>query len=335
VSPSVLVTGGAGYIGSHACKALAAAGYTPVTLDNLVHGHRSAVRWGPFVQGELADEHLVRRVLHDHAIRAVMHFAGYAYVGESMQQPGKYFQNNFSATVTLLNAMRAENVDCIVFSSTCATYGIPAAVPIDEDHPQQPVNPYGESKLFVERLLGWFAAAHPLRYAALRYFNAAGADADGEIGEDHEPETHLIPLAIDAALGLRPPVPVFGSDYPTPDGTAIRDYVHVTDLALAHVAALERLERDSESMRINLGTGHGHSVREVIGMIEEVGGRAVPLKEAPRRPGDPPELVAAKGRAQELLGWTPRHSDLRNIIATAWTWHQRHKERPRDAVAAD
>ena len=335
MSPGVLVTGGAGYIGSHACKALAAAGYTPVTLDNLVYGHRAAVRWGPFIHGELGDEHLVRRVLRDHAIQAVIHFAGYAYVGESMQKPGKYFQNNFSTTVTLLNAMRAEGVQHIVFSSTCATYGIPQSMPIAEDHPQRPVNPYGESKLFVERLLGWFAAAHGMRYAALRYFNAAGADADGEIGEDHDPETHLIPLAIDAALGRRPPVSIFGTDYPTPDGTAIRDYVHVTDLARAHVTALERLHAGADSMRLNLGTGQGHSVRDVIRMIEEIGGCPVPVVEAPRRPGDPPELVAASGRAKELLGWAPRHSGLRNIIATAWVWHVAAAARDRAVAAAD
>jgi UDP-arabinose 4-epimerase len=321
VGPSVLVTGGAGYIGSHACKALAQAGYTPVTLDNLVNGHRSAVRWGPFVRGELADEPLVRRVLREHRIQAVMHFAGFGYVGESMQAPGKYFSNNVCGTIALLNAMRAENAKCLVFSSTCATYGIPQVVPIDEDHPQLPVNPYGESKLFVERALGWFHAAHGLRYATLRYFNAAGADADLDTGEDHEPETHLIPLAIDAALGSRPPVSIFGTDYDTPDGTAIRDYIHVTDLAAAHVLALRRLLSGAASMQVNLGTGCGHSVREVIRAIEEVSGRQVPVREAPRRPGDPPVLVAACGRASRLLGWTPVHSDLANIVATAWRWH--------------
>ena len=332
---SILVTGGAGYIGSHACKALAQAGYTPVTLDNLVYGHQAAVRWGPFVHGDLDDEPLVRRVLRDHAIQAVMHFAGYAYVGESMQEPGKYFRNNFGSTVTLLDAMRAENVHSIVFSSTCATYGIPISLPIGEDHPQQPVNPYGESKLFVERLLGWFSAAHGIRYAALRYFNAAGADAQGETGEDHDPETHLIPLAIDAALGRRPCVSIFGADYDTPDGTAIRDYIHVTDLALAHVQALRRLQAGHDNLRLNLGTGNGHSVREVIRMIEEVGGRPVPATEAPRRPGDPPELVAASASAKALLDWVPRHSDLRNIISTAWSWHSSQAARNRPAVAAD
>ena len=332
-APNVLVTGGAGYIGSHACKALASAGYTPVTLDSLVYGHRRAVRWGPFVQGDLADGPLVRRVLREHRIQAVLHFAGYAYVGESMLAPGKYFQNNFSNSVTLLDAMCDEAVDCIVFSSTCATYGIPQTIPIDEDHPQLPVNPYGESKLFVERMLHRFSEAHGVRYAALRYFNAAGADADGEIGEDHEPETHLIPLAIDAAQGRRPDVSVFGTDYPTPDGTAVRDYIHVTDLALAHVQALQRLLAGDRCLRVNLGTGQGHSVREVVRMVEAVGGRPVPIQEAPRRAGDPPELVAASARAREVLGWSPQHSDLRNIIATAWRWHSSHHAREHAAAA--
>ena len=332
---NILVTGGAGYIGSHACKALAQGGYAPVTLDNLVSGHRSAVRWGPFVRGELADGELVRRVLREHRIKAVLHFAAYAYVGESMREPGKYFANNFGNSLTLLEAMRAEGVNCMVFSSTCATYGVPQNVPIDEDHPQHPVNPYGESKLFVERMLGWFGAAHGLRHAALRYFNAAGADADGDTGEDHDPETHLIPLAIDAALGTRPPVAIFGTDYPTPDGTAVRDYIHVTDLAAAHVEALRRLQAGAANMRLNLGTGRGHSVRDVIRAIEEVGGRPIPVTEASRRPGDPAMLVAASGRAATSLGWTPRHSDLRNIIATAWRWHSSQRARTRAAAVAD
>ena len=332
---NVLVTGGAGYIGSHACKALAQGGYTPVTLDNLVYGHRSAVRWGPFVRGDLADGVLLRRVLREHRIRAVMHFAAYAYVGESMLEPGKYFANNFSNSVTLLEAMRAEGVDCMVFSSTCATYGIPRALPIDEAHPKQPVNPYGESKLFVERMLERYRAAHGLRYAALRYFNAAGADPDGELGEDHDPETHLIPLVIAAARGRGPHVSIFGTDYPTPDGTAIRDFIHVTDLAHAHVTALRRLLANGKSMRLNLGTGQGHSVREVIRMVEEVGGHSVPVKEEARRPGDPPELVAAAGKARETLGWVPRRSDLRNIVSTAWRWHASREAFNRASAAAD
>jgi UDP-arabinose 4-epimerase len=251
-----------------------------------------------------------------------------------MLKPGKYFHNNACNTVSLLNAMQAEGVGSIVFSSTCATYGVPRVVPIDEHHPQCPVNPYGESKLFVEKMLEWYRVAHDLRYAALRYFNAAGADPDGEIGEDHEPETHLIPLVIDAAQGRRREVSIFGTDYPTPDGTAIRDYIHVTDLALAHVQAVDRLLNGGESLRLNLGTGQGHSVRDVIRMVEDVGGRPVPVREAPRRPGDPPELVAAVGRAREALGWVPRHSDLRTIVSTAWRWHESCQARLRAAAAA-
>ena len=334
MSNSILVTGGAGYVGSHACKALAVAGYVPVTLDNMVYGHRSLVRWGPLVEGNAGDEALVRSVIREHSITAVMHFAGFAYVGESVDQPGKYFSNNFSQTVHLLEAMRAENVSRFVFSSTCATYGVPLSMPIAEDHPQKPVNPYGESKLFVERVLEWMSSAHDLRYASLRYFNAAGADADGEIGEDHEPETHLIPLAIEAALGRRPPLKIFGTDYSTPDGSAIRDYIHVSDLAAAHVAALARLSSYPENLKLNLGTGRGHSVREVIRAVEEVGRRKVPTSEAPRRAGDPPHLVAASGKAKSLLGWTPRHSDLSNIVRTAWAWHSRQRQTPTAAAAA-
>ena len=332
---NVLVTGGAGYIGSHACKALAEAGYAPVTIDNLVYGHPTAVRWGPLVRGDIGDGALVRRVLREHRIKAVMHFAAYAYVGESMQEPGKYFENNFCNSVTLLEAMRVEGVNVLVFSSTCATYGNPRTLPIGEDHPQQPVNPYGESKLFVERMLARFGAAHGLRYAALRYFNAAGADADGELGEAHDPETHLIPLVIGAAQGRRPRVSIFGTDYPTRDGTAVRDYVHVTDLASAHVTALRRLQAGSECLRLNLGTGRGHSVREVIRMVEDVSGCSVPVREAPRRLGDPAELVAASARAGEMLGWVPRHSDLRNIVTTAWRWHVGFEARYPALAAAD
>ncbi len=331
---TVLVTGGAGYIGSHACKSLALSGYTPVTLDNFVYGHRSAVRWGPLIEGDVGDEALVRHVLRQERIAAVMHFAGYAYVGESVRSPGKYYRNNASNTAVLLEAMRAEGVRDIVFSSTCATYGVPRAMPIAEDHPQHPVNPYGESKLFVEHMLEAFRVAHELRYAALRYFNAAGADADGALGEDHEPETHLIPLVVDAARGARPSVSIFGTDYPTPDGTAVRDYVHVTDLADAHVGALEKLRAGSAALRLNLGTGVGHSVREVIRMVEIVSGLPVPAKDAPRRAGDPPELVAASGKARDVLGWVPRHSDLANIVATAWRWHTRAGTSPRKSVAA-
>ena len=320
----VLVTGGAGYIGSHTCKALAAAGYSPVALDNLVHGHRWAVRWGPFEQADLADREAIERVLRRHDIGAVIHFAAYAYVGESMADPGKYFRNNVAHTLNLLEAMRAVGVGRIVFSSTCATYGVPEAVPIAEGERQLPVNPYGESKLFIERALYWQGAAHGLRWTALRYFNAAGADPDGEIGEDHDPETHLIPLAIETALGRRRELQVLGTDYPTPDGTAVRDYVHVTDLADAHVRALRHVESEGPSGALNLGTGRGHSVREVIAMVERVSGRKVNARNAPRRAGDPPVLVAAPGRARELLGWEPRWSSLETIVQTAHRWHSAH-----------
>ena len=322
---NVLVTGGAGYIGSHACKALAQAGFTPVTLDSLVNGHRDAVRWGPFVLGDLADEQLVRSTLRKHRIEAVMHFAAFAYVGESMYEPGVYLRNNVSNSIELLNAMHAEGVRHFVFSSTCATYGIPDVSPIDERQPQLPVNPYGESKLMVERALHWFGLAHDLRYVALRYFNAAGADPDGEIGESHDPETHLIPLVIEAAQGRRSAVSIFGTDYDTPDGTAIRDYIHVSDLARAHVAALEFLRGGGASACVNLGTGTGHSVRDVIEMVEAVGGQTVPVVEQSRRPGDPPALVAAGAKANDLLGWTPTCSDLRSIVTTAWEWHAREQ----------
>ena len=317
----ILVTGGAGYIGSHTCKALAAAGCLPVTLDNLVNGHRAAVRWGPLAEVDLADRAAIERVLREHAIVAVVHFAAYAYVGESMSDPARYFRNNVINTLNLLEAMQAMGVGRLVFSSTCATYGIPATVPIAEDQVQRPVNPYGESKLFIERALHWHEQAHSLRWMALRYFNAAGADPEGEIGEGHDPETHLIPLAIEAALGRRAELQVMGTDYATPDGTALRDYIHVSDLADAHVRALGHLESGGESGALNLGTGTGHSVREVIAMVQHVCGRAVPHRNAPRRAGDPPALIAAPGRAQALLGWQPRHSDLETIVRTACAWH--------------
>jgi UDP-glucose-4-epimerase GalE len=320
---AVLVTGGAGYIGSHTCKALARAGHLPVTLDNLSHGHKAAVRWGPLVQGDTRDRGVVERALREHRIDAVVHFAAHAYVGESMRDPGKYFGNNVTGSLALLDAMRACDVRKIVFSSTCATYGIPRSLPIVEDHPQDPISPYGESKRAVERALHWYGAAHALRSVTLRYFNAAGADLDGEIGEEHEPETHLIPLAIGAALGTRAPLQVCGADYPTPDGTAVRDYVHVSDLADAHARALDYLDAGGESVVLNLGTGRGHSVRAVIAAVERSARRPVPRCDAARRTGDPAGLVADPGRACELLGWAPQCSDLETIIDTAWRWHAR------------
>ena len=323
MSKAVLVTGGAGYIGSHAAKALARAGYSPVVLDNLVYGHREAVRWGPLVEGDVGDRALVAQTLRRFGVEAVMHFAAFAYVGESMTAPERYFANNVVNSLALLDAMREAGVRRLVFSSTCATYGVPEGVPIREDMPQRPVNPYGESKLMVERLLHWEGVAHGLRHASLRYFNAAGADAEGEIGEQHEPETHLIPLILDAALGRRAQIDIFGTDYPTPDGSAVRDYIHVDDLAAAHVLALGHLERGGDSLALNLATGQGHSVREVIAAAERVTGRRIAQREAPKRPGDPPALVADATRARAVLGWTPRRSDLDSIIATAWAWHRR------------
>jgi UDP-arabinose 4-epimerase len=324
----VLVTGGAGYIGSHTCKALAAAGHTPVVLDNLSAGHRSAVKWGPLVIGDIADRALLRRTLRRFEIGAVIHFAAHAYVGESIERPRKYFDNNVVGTLALLDAVLDAGVDKLVFSSSCATYGVPRRLPIAEDHPQHPINPYGASKLFVENILSWYERAYGLRYTNLRYFNAAGADPDGEIGEDHSPETHLIPLVIAAAQGRNAAIEIFGTDYDTADGTAVRDYVHVCDLAAAHVKALDRLLAGAASASINLGTGRGHSIRDVILAVEAVSRRAVPVIEAGRRPGDPPALIADPQLGQSLLGWKPLKSDLPTIVATAWAWHERQDLAP-------
>ncbi len=318
----VLVTGGAGYIGSHTAKALARQGHEPVVFDNLSLGHREAVKWGPLVEGDLADAEALRAALRQHRIEAVIHFAAYAYVGESVVNPRKYFANNVSNALMLLGAMLDEGVRRVIFSSTCATYGVPRAVPINEEHPQQPVNPYGEAKLFVERALRWYGEAYGLQWVALRYFNAAGADLDGELGENHEPETHLIPLAILAALG-GPSLRVMGTDYPTPDGTAIRDYIHVADLADAHVKGLDYLARGGASIALNLGTGRGYSVREVVAAVARAAGRSVAVEDAPRRAGDPPELVADARRAIATLGWQPRWSSLDSICSSAFRWLER------------
>ena len=320
----ILVTGGAGYIGSHTAKLLAAAGHEPVIFDDLSQGHEWAVKWGPLERGNLSDPIRLGEVFAGRKMDAVVHFAANALVGESMTNPAKYFQNNTVGSLNLLNAMREAGVGTIVFSSTCATYGNPVRVPIDETHPQTPVNPYGESKLMVEKILRWYGDSYGLRWMALRYFNAAGAAPDGEIGEDHDPESHLIPLVIGAALGNRPPVKIFGTDYPTPDGTAVRDYVHVMDLADAHLRAIERLRAGTASQAINLGTGRGHSVKEVIDTVARVGGRPVPAIESPRRPGDPPELVAAPTRARDVLGWTCLYPDIETIVRHAWAWHEKH-----------
>ena len=321
MSEAVLVTGGAGYIGSHACKVLARAGYRPVVFDNFSRGHREAVRWGPLIEGSLAERGKLAAALARHRISVVMHFAAYAYVGESVTDPALYYANNLGGSLSLLEAMREARVGKIVFSSTCATYGTPAQVPIRETLPQLPVNPYGETKLAIERALHWYGEAYGLRWVSLRYFNAAGADPEGEIGERHEPETHLVPLVLAAAIGERPQVEIYGTDYPTPDGTAIRDYIHVQDLAEAHLRALEHLGAGGQSAALNLGTGRGHSVREVIRAAEAVSGKSIPCRETARRPGDPPVLVADPGLAAELLGWRARISDLETIVRTALAWH--------------
>ena len=318
---AVLVTGGAGYIGSHACKALARAGFRPVTYDSLVYGHAEAVRWGPFIEGDLADRDKLLATMREHAVSAVMHFAAFAYVGESVSKPEIYFRNNVVNAVNLLDAMLAAGIPHIVFSSTCATYGTPERVPIGEDTPQRPINPYGETKLIVERMLHWYGNAYGMKFCALRYFNAAGADPDGEIGENHDPETHLIPLMLDAALGRRPQLEIFGSDYATADGTAVRDYIHVQDLAEAHVRAIAYLQNGGDSVALNLGTGHGHTVKEVVQAAERITRRSVPHRYVARRAGDPPALVADASRAREVLGWEAKISDLDSIIATAWAWH--------------
>jgi UDP-glucose-4-epimerase GalE len=323
MAQSVLVTGGAGYIGSHACKVLARAGYHPVVFDNLSRGHREAVRWGPLVEGDLADRNQLVSALESHQVAAVMHFAAYAYVGESVADPATYYRNNLGGSLSLIEAMRETGVDKIVFSSSCATYGIPVVCPIRESEPQLPVNPYGETKLAIERALHWYGEAYGLRSVSLRYFNAAGADPEGEIGELHEPETHLVPLVLQTALEQRSHVDIYGTDYPTEDGTAIRDYIHVEDLAEAHLRALDHLCAGSESTALNLGTGRGHSVREVIAVAESVCGRAIPRREGARRPGDPAVLVADPSRAAEHLGWRPQRSDLQTIIGTALAWHKR------------
>jgi len=314
----ILVTGGAGYIGSHTAKCLAQAGYQPVVIDNCQRGHRDAVQWGPLVEADIADRDALDRIFSEYSIHAVLHFAAFAYVGESMHNPGLYFQNNVAKSLALLEAMQARGVRKIVFSSTCATYGNPKTIPIAEDHPQEPVNPYGESKRMVERLLHWYGQVHGFQWVALRYFNAAGADPEGQLSENHDPETHLIPLAISAALGSGQTLEIYGTDYDTPDGTAIRDYLHVTDLATAHVAALRYLDHGGASTAFNLGTGHGHSVREVIEMVERVSGRKAAVKEVGRRAGDPPCLIADAKKSAAFLAWVPTHSTLEEIVQTAW-----------------
>jgi UDP-glucose 4-epimerase len=326
VKPTILVTGGAGYIGSHAVLALQQAGYEVVVLDNLVYGHRDIaedVLKVELVVGEVGDRPLLDQLFSTHSIAAVMHFAAYAYVGESVTEPAKYYRNNFVGTLTLLEAMLAASIKTFVFSSTCATYGVPTIVPIPEDHAQNPINPYGATKLMVERVLKDFDQAYHLKSVCFRYFNAAGADPEGRLGEDHNPETHLIPLVLLAALGKRDSISIFGTDYPTPDGTCIRDYIHVTDLAKAHVLGLEYLLNQGDTTVFNLGNGNGFSVKQVIDAAREVTGQPIKAVECPRRPGDPPALVGSSDRARQIVGWNPQYADLHQILTHAWNWHQK------------
>ncbi|MDV2994110.1 MAG: UDP-glucose 4-epimerase [Chroococcidiopsis sp. SAG 2025] len=326
VKPTILVTGGAGYIGSHAVLALKRAGYGVVVLDNLVYGHRDLVEQVlqvDLIVGDINDRPLLDELFAKYDIAAVMHFSAYAYVGESVTTPDKYYRNNVVATLTLLEAMQAASIDKFVFSSTCATYGVPKTVPIPEDHPQSPINPYGATKLMVERILADFDVAYGFKSVCFRYFNAAGADPTGLLGEDHDPETHLIPLVLQTALGKRQSVSIFGTDYDTPDGTCIRDYIHVSDLADAHILGVEYLLQGGDSTIFNLGNGNGFSVREIIDTAKQVTGREIKVVESDRRAGDPPALVGSGEKARKILGWNPQYPEIDKIISHAWNWHQK------------
>lgn len=320
---NILVVGGAGYIGSHAVQALLDAGHQVHVFDNLSRGHREAVPDGLLIEGELTNQDLLQQVLVDHRIEAVMHFAAFALVNESVNDPALYYQNNVIAALSLMEAMRLAGVKKFVFSSTTATYGEPERIPIRETTPQQPINPYGFTKLVIEQALADYAAAYGLGYAALRYFNAAGAHPEGHIGEDHDPESHLIPIVLQVALGQRDKITVFGDDYPTPDGTCIRDYVHVNDLADAHLKALDQIQL-GKGLCLNLGTGRGTSVREIVDACRDITGHQIPEQIGPRREGDPAELVADASMAKDVLGWVPKYTEIHSIVETAWLWHQSH-----------
>ena len=322
---NVLVTGGAGYIGSHVCKSLKIKGYTPIVVDNLIYGHESAVKWGDFVKGDLLDKNFLEELFIKYDFSSVIHLAAFAYVGESVQDPAKYYNNNIIGAINLMNTMLENNVKKLIFSSTCSTYGSPKNIPIDELHTQIPINPYGYSKLVVETILKDYSRAYNFQYVVLRYFNAAGADPENEIGESHEPETHLIPLVIKAALDRKYTLKVFGDDYETNDGTAIRDYVHVSDLADAHTLGLSKIETSKESYEFNLGTGTGLSVMEIIKGVELVIKKKVKYKIMERREGDPPILIADSSYANKILGWSTNYSNPRNIIETAFNWHTKNK----------
>ena len=323
---NILVVGGAGYIGSSMSKHLAKHGFTPIVLDNLVYGHKEAVKYGPFYEGSMSDRKLLDKLFADHPVSAVMHFAAYCYVGESATEPAKYYENNIANTLTLLEAMRQKEIDKFIFSSSCSIYGEPVEVPITEDHPKNPINPYGRTKLVVEQMLQDFESAYGLKTMSLRYFNAAGADPDGELGEDHDPETHLIPLVLKTALGQRTQVDIFGDDYPTADGTCVRDYIHIEDLCQAHMLALERLLSDSPGGAYNLGNEKGHSVKEVIDAARRISGKEIPAAVVNRRPGDPAVLVSSSEKATKDLGWKPEYPDLETIVETAWAWHRENPD---------
>ncbi|MBF0454267.1 MAG: UDP-glucose 4-epimerase GalE [Magnetococcales bacterium] len=318
----ILVTGGAGYIGSHTCKVLAQAGLEPVVVDNLIFGHRDLVRWGAFEEGDLRDSAFLDRVFQTYQPVAVIHFAGYTYVGESVTDPAKFYANNVVAAMSLLDAMRRAGCAVFIFSSTCSVFGMPDQLPLSEKHPQAPISPYGQTKLVVEKMLADYERAYGIKHVVLRYFNAAGADPEGECGEDHDPETHLIPLALFTLMGRRNLLKIFGTDYPTEDGTAVRDYIHVMDLAEAHLLALRHLLEGGQSDAFNLGTGQGYSVRKIIQVAEAVTGLTMAVEEAPRREGDPPVLVSDSSHIFQDLGWKPRYSDIQSLVETAWRWHQ-------------
>lgn len=319
----VLVTGGAGYIGAHACKSLKLHGYFPVVYDNLIYGHKDFVKWGPLVVGDLLDKNKLVEVFSKFKPIIVLHFAGFGYVGESTINPAKYYENNVAGTISLLDAMRTSGVKKIVFSSSCATFGIPKIIPISEKNVQEPINPYGRSKLFIEKILKDYDAAYGIKYAILRYFNAAGADPDCDIGEDHSPEFHLIPLMLDVALGRRKEIVIFGDDYETNDGTCIRDYIHVTDLAEAHVQALEYLNKYEKSDEFNLGIGKGFSVNQILNTVEKICGCTITKTISSRRIGDPPILVANPDKAIHKLNLSIRYNEIDEIILHAWQWHKK------------
>jgi len=319
---TILVTGGAGYIGSHTCKALSKAGFIPVVYDNLSTGHAYAIKWGPFVQGDISDSARLSEAIVAFKPKAVIHFAGSALVIESIQHPSKYYNNNLAGTLTLLETMRSHHLHNLIFSSTCATYGHPQFNPITEEHPQNPVSPYGRTKWMVEQMMNDFGAAYGFKTIFLRYFNAAGADLETQIGENHTPETHIIPSIIQTALGLKEEIVIYGTDFPTRDGSAIRDYIHVQDLANAHVLALQHLLEKQTSMAINLGTGRGTSVLEIVDAVQKFCGKSVPVRLEGRRSGEPSTLAADNHKARELLGWQPTHSELPIVIESAWKWHQ-------------